>query len=369
MPQTRTSLLGLFLFMKLIPVFNRKGCFLDNVKVDDDDFMWLNKYKWSLAIKNNNNDKKTECYAVTGIKTGGKYCKIPMHRLIMNCPKDMVVDHANRDTLDNRKENLRICTHSQNSTNRAARGKSKYFGVAVKKVKSSSGKIHKYYSASIKARGVYKFLGSFPFTNEGELAAANAYKEASIKEYGDFVIKNNYYDNEIAKTRNFIINEEKKEIGKIFTSNGQTILVDEEDYYDLIKIKWHAERQRSGDYYAVNRPKKGKRLYMHRLIMKTSDRFTYVDHIDGNGINNKRSNLREVTPLQNSWNRRSKITSTSKYLGVSWCSTHKKWRASIKFKHINKTIGQYDDEKIAAIAYNTYAKKYFGEYARLNIFT
>lgn len=72
--------------------------------VDDEDFEYLNQFKWCL----NGN------YA--GGRTLGRY--IAMHRLIMNTPERMVVDHINGCRLDNRKENLRNCTQSQNSMNR-----------------------------------------------------------------------------------------------------------------------------------------------------------------------------------------------------------------------------------------------------------
>jgi hypothetical protein len=99
--------------------------------VDDEDFEELNKYNWHVTI-----DKRNHIYACRHDYRDGKCISTPrMHRMIMDCPPNLVVDHINGDGLDNRKENLRICTHLQNCHNR---GKSKnnttgYKGVGFRK--------------------------------------------------------------------------------------------------------------------------------------------------------------------------------------------------------------------------------------------
>lgn len=95
-------------------------------KVDDEDFVELNRYPWYCTAQ--------------GYASTGKYPNnILMHRLIMNCPEGMVVDHINGDTTDNRKENLRIVKHRHNLLNTGkmksnSRGiTSKYKGVSLDK--------------------------------------------------------------------------------------------------------------------------------------------------------------------------------------------------------------------------------------------
>jgi len=98
--------------MKCIPIIS-KGKVL-NCIVDDDDFDELIKYRW--FIKQNNYVYRQE-----------KRKTIHIHRMIMNPPSDMYVDHINRNPLDNRKENLRICTKSQNNMNKSGiRGVSRF---------------------------------------------------------------------------------------------------------------------------------------------------------------------------------------------------------------------------------------------------
>lgn len=346
--------------MKIIEVYNKSHNITVKIKVDIEDFDFLSKYKWYINIKINKKTLKNEAYAITHL--GNK--TIQMHRLLLNPPKNMLVDHINGNTLDNRKCNLRICTNSQNATNKKPRGASKYMGVFIKKIKSSSGVIHKYYCSGIKVNGKYKFLGNFPFTQEGEILASKAYMKAAKIGYGDFILKNNYFNREGNGLGILPLKEKKLERGKIHTSNGQIILVDDDDYDRLIKINWSAEKQKTGNYYGINRKRKTGRLYIHRMIMNLTDKNLYVDHIDGNGLNNKKENLRIVTCLQNSWNKKSKYNSSSKFLGV--CKCGKKWMATIKYKDEKKVIGTYNCEKEAALNYNIWAAKYFGEYAKLN---
>ena len=79
--------------------------------VDNEDYERLMQYKWCAS------KTKIGYYSIRKDYTSGKQKTILMHRIIMDCPKGMIVDHINHNALDNRKENLRICTNSQNLMN------------------------------------------------------------------------------------------------------------------------------------------------------------------------------------------------------------------------------------------------------------
>ena len=102
---------------------------------------------------------------------------------------------------------------------------------------------------------------------------------------------------------------------------------------------------------------------LHRLLVDAPLGF-HVDHANGNPLDNRRCNLRIVTPRQNSWNRRPRKNAASRFKGVT--QRRGKWRARITIHGVRKELGQFDREEDAAMAYNRAAKEYFGEYARLN---
>ena len=101
---------------------------------------------------------------------------------------------------------------------------------------------------------------------------------------------------------------------------------------------------------------------MHRLIMGGA----FVDHIDGNGLNNRRSNLRPVTVQQNAWNQRGHGGSSA-YKGVSFDRETGLWRAYYTKDRKRIFLGRYPTEEEAALSYNAAAKSAFGEYAKLNV--
>lgn len=105
---------------------------------------------------------------------------------------------------------------------------------------------------------------------------------------------------------------------------------------------------------------------MHRLILGITDPKIQVDHKDGNGLNNQRSNLRIATHAENMFNRSSSKNSTSSYLGVSWNTANRRWLAAIKRNGITTHLGSFKDEKLAALAYNKASLEMTGEFARLN---
>jgi hypothetical protein len=137
--------------------------------VDPADFYWLNNYHWSPRRNSN-------CiYAVRFLNERGKKTKIvSLHRLLLNPASHLLVDHRNGDTLDNRRDNLRLATHSQNQFNKAKttlKTSSRFIGVYLEKHSGLWG-------AKISHHGKSIWLGRF----KSEIDAAHAY-DCAAREY------------------------------------------------------------------------------------------------------------------------------------------------------------------------------------------
>jgi hypothetical protein len=141
--------------------------------VDPPDYYWLNNFHWSPRQNSN-------CiYAVRFLNERGKKTKIvSLHRLLLNPAPHILVDHRNGDTLDNRRDNLRPATHSQNQFNKAKtteKTSSRFIGVYLEKHSGLWG-------AKISRQGKSIWLGRF----KSELDAAKVYDEAAKKYHGEF---------------------------------------------------------------------------------------------------------------------------------------------------------------------------------------
>ena len=155
---------------------------------------------------------------------------------------------------------------------------------------------------------------------------------------------------------------------KIPLTLGKFALVDDEDYDWLSQWKWHALKARNTYYAQRSAPIGGgkyKNLRMHREIMKTPETL-YTDHIDGDGLNNQKANLRFCTLQQNQFNRSPERNCSSNFKGVSWKKSGQKWLATITVNKRLKHIGVFTSEIEAAKAYDNVAKEAYGEFARLN---
>ena len=153
-------------------------------------------------------------------------------------------------------------------------------------------------------------------------------------------------------------------------TQGKIALVDDEDYESLNSYKWcTAKVIRTLYAHRITPRKDGKQtlLLMHRVLLglEKGDG-KYVDHIDHDGLNNQKSNLRIVTVSQNQMNRIPHKNTSSKYKGVYWYKKNKRWRSQIMINYKQIYLGQFEDEKEAARAYNRKAIELFGEYALLN---
>jgi hypothetical protein len=118
----------------------------------------------------------------------------------------------------------------------------------------------------------------------------------------------------------------------------------------------------------------GKYYYIHRVIWhlltnKEVPDDLFIDHCDGDRLNNHIENLRLATALENQYNKSRQTNGTSKYKGVWYDSVKGTWKASIRYENVRHYIGQFDSELEAAIAYDKLAIEIQGEFAKLNILT
>lgn len=141
---------------------------------------------------------------------------------------------------------------------------------------------------------------------------------------------------------------------EIKLSRGKVALVDDEDFEELSKYKWHALKG-CHTWYAARNGCGNEReyVYMHAVIA-CSPSGSKTDHRDGDGLNNIRSNLRVCTAEQNARNQTRKRSDgiTSRYRGVHWDSVNGKWRAQIKSGGRTLSLGRFDNEFDAAGAYD-----------------
>lgn len=145
-------------------------------------------------------------------------------------------------------------------------------------------------------------------------------------------------------------------------------IVDNEDFDYLNQWKWYSIPKNNSLYVVRGSgpAKKRIRIYMHREILGFPDKL-FVDHLNHNPLDNRRCNLRVCTNSQNMANQKIRSgNKTSKYKGVCWDKTLKKWKASPGYQGEQKTIGFYKTESEAGIAYNNFMKEKFGEFACLN---
>jgi hypothetical protein len=156
---------------------------------------------------------------------------------------------------------------------------------------------------------------------------------------------------------------------RIYLGEGEWTILDQQDYYKLSKFKWYLKGSFGKFYVARNYKydsRQTKTVSMHREIMKAPEGLL-VDHRNGDGLDNRRANLRLATQSENAYNRRKNGTkTTSPFRGVFFRKRRGRWIATIHCHRKMIWLGTFDSEIAAAKAYDGAAKKYHGEFARLN---
>ncbi len=159
----------------------------------------------------------------------------------------------------------------------------------------------------------------------------------------------------------------KGDCGYILLSTKEIAYFDAKFIDSIYPYKsWTASGRRDAKArYATHGVHKEKSIKLHQLI-KTCSREYIIDHINGNGLDNREENLRVCTIHQNNMNRPPNKNSSSKYKGVSWNKASKKWCSRIKLNGKDFTFGFFNDEIEAAIEYDKRVKEFHGDFSWYN---
>ena len=391
-----------------IPLRNKNRNIIAYTIVSEEDYDYLNQFKWYNDVSN---------YVSSKIKINNINTTISMHRYIFinilkqNITSKDYIDHINNNPLDNRRENLRLSNAHLNMQNKkkSITAGSKYFGVSYNKskntyaieVKINGERIRQYYKDELFAAYAYNLLldkynlklknynnitkpdnflvytkkekkGGNDIPRGISLHSNNKYRIA-IKEKNFFFDSLDDAKNKLQELKNeklqlklntvkfspILYNHLNQPIFKINKNDIEyDIIIDEDNYYDIIKLSWHIS---SYGYICGNINNTTIRL--HRFILNYNGD-DIVDHIDSNKFNNQKSNLRIITRYQNSMNRLSRINSSSKYIGVTKFKNG--YYSNITVDGIRKYIGYYKNEEDAARNRDKATKLYFKEYGKLN---
>ena len=159
---------------------------------------------------------------------------------------------------------------------------------------------------------------------------------------------------------------------RIPLTHGYETIIDASDLELVVKYDWFARVRHKADgsirtVYAVRSKKivrKTQMVGIHRAILNAPDGVE-VDHIDGDGLNNRRSNLRLASRAQNQKNKGRPINNSSGVKGVTWCAKRGKWQAQISDANKHYNLGRFDKIEDAAAAYAAASAKFHGEFGRV----
>jgi hypothetical protein len=373
--------------MPQIPIRKRGGHIRAYAIVDEDTFSDLSKRRWSGRKAQT---KSPKWYAQTRHDLPcGRSTMVTMHALVMGPrPSGMVIDHINGNSLDNRRCNLRFATPGQNSQNRLPANSNTYIGV-VKAGKKwvavcggrilpvtsekrdaalsydklavemfgiharTNGLLTETEKLEIIQRGPTSFLPRGVYMKDGNFKA-RGFSERTYKsaQEASLAYEKRSQERKMTKARSvsqkeITRNADGVAVIELKNKAGSVIercLVDDQDWHELCCFSWSLTKK---CYCAAHID--GKKIRMHIHILKAK----FIDHVNGNGLDNRRSNLRMLGFAGNAQNKAVPSTASSRYLGV----TREKNGTFIARTNVNgklKHLGVFDEEVDAARAYNEF---------------
>lgn len=164
------------------------------------------------------------------------------------------------------------------------------------------------------------------------------------------------------------MNNEIFKVKKLRANKEFEVILDSKGLELFNKFNWSVRINKNVFYLyrcILFKRKPIRTIHFHREVLGISDNKVLIDHINHNGLDNRLTNLRICSHSQNTANTRKIINKSSKYKGVSWHRKNKMWTARVrKFRNLN--IGSFDSEKKAAMAYDYFAIKAFGDFSHTN---
>lgn len=198
-----------------------------------------------------------------------------------------------------------------------------------------------------------KTYGRFVKTDVGILC----YNHYYYRKRNNGLIKHTIYD-----SQEIVVEGDIAKI-KIYNSHGdytgEDILIDACNIDKIKNLKWHFNRERK----SVGAIKNGKTVLLHRMLIDAKPK-KLVDHINGNVLDNRMSNLRLCTAIENGHNHKVSSANTSGITGVSWMPRYKKWQSYITVDKKRIHLGNFSDFSDAVYARFIAECKYFGKFAR-----
>lgn len=146
---------------------------------------------------------------------------------------------------------------------------------------------------------------------------------------------------------------------------GKVAIVDQDDYQMLSGYRWYAVPM-GRNWYAMTSTS-GSHVLMHRMLLGLTDPAQTTDHANGDGLDNRRSNLRTCSHRENMWNCRMPVSNSSGFKGVHLHRLTGRWRAQIRNDGSSRSLGLFDSPEAAARAYDRAAFAARGQFARLNL--